>query len=98
MTFRASEGVKLSHLSLPTSYLAAPLCHLMSSRVCWVVAATGEAAVSRNSCRGWALCWGCLMAQSSAASTSGGPPAACRVSTLSQISFTVSCREKAQAE
>lgn len=86
-------GVNLGHGLSP--YLAAPLCHRMSSRVCWVAAAKGEAAVSRNSCLGWALCWGCPTAQVSAASTSGGPLAACRVSTFSQISCTVSWKEKA---
>lgn len=45
-------GLSLTHLALPIPYLAVPLCHLMSSRVRWVVAAMGEAAVSRNSCRG----------------------------------------------
>jgi hypothetical protein len=90
-------GANLSHLSQPTPYLAAPLCHLMSSRAWWVVAATGEAAVSRNSCRGWALCWGWPKAQSSAASTSGGPLIACSISMLSQIRCTVSWRQKSQA-
>ena len=54
----------------------------------------GEAAVSRKSCLGWALCWGCPRAQSRAAHTSGVPSAACRVSTLSQISCTASWGEE----
>lgn len=89
------RGVTLSHLELPSLYLAEPLCHLISSRAWCVVAAIGEAAVIRKSCRGWALCWGCPKAQSNTASTSGGPPTACRVSMLSQMSCTVSCRERA---